>query len=118
MEAWKQRMNIDDVEKFSKKMEKWHDIIFPKITILFMMGVMMISSIAITAYYERVEDFRESWDSSEVWLPFSVFQVLFYVGIYGVPIYMIYTILFTKFRFPISFKGDGGGRKIKPIRPL
>ena len=79
-------MDFGKIEQFSKNMETIHNRIFRYVTI----GVFMV-----------------------------VGQMVLYWGMpwYGVLIvfvYCCYTMLFTKFDFPIRFDGSGKGRKLDP----
>jgi len=108
-------VDYEKLEKFSKKMEKWHNRIFPWVTRILMYCSLLISATAIASYYEYEDQLRNSWDSNnDNYVPYEVFQVLFYLGSIGIPLYMFYVLLFTKFRFPIDFKGNGRGRKNLP----
>lgn len=107
-----------DLENFSKTMEKWHNRIFPPLTILLTASCMLLSAVALLAYEEQSENLEAMWNESDSPLmPYFVFQIFFYLGAIGMPLYLLYTKIFTKFNFPIDFKGDGRSRKIKPIVP-
>jgi len=108
-----------DIEKISNKMEAWHNKLFPPLTIFLLISSMIISLMALFAYAEISDNLKTTWDaSSSSIMPYFVFQVFFYLGTFMLPIYLFYTRVFTKFSFPIDFKGDGFGRKVKPIVPF
>lgn len=84
-----------------------------------MLCSLIISATALMSYYEYEDELRGAWNqqdnNSYPLIPYEAFQVLFYLGTFGIPLYMAYTSVFTKFRFPINFKGDGRGtRNIPP----
>lgn len=111
-------MNGKDLENIAKNMEKWHNRIFPPLTIMLTASCMLLSSVALLAYEEQSENLEAMWNEDPAPLvPYSVFQIFFYLGAIGMPLYLLYTKIFTKFNFPIDFKGDGRSRKIKPITP-
>lgn len=108
-------VDYEKLEKFSKKMEKWHNRIFPWVTNILMICSLIISSTALMAYYEYEDQLRATWNEQDNQLvPYEAFQILFYLGTFGIPLYMAYTRVFTKFRFPIDFKGNGRGKRNVP----
>lgn len=108
-------IDYEKLEKFSKKMERYHNKIFPLITKVLMFCSLLISITAVVSYYEYEDQLRSSWDSDESnFIPYEIFQILFHLGVFGIPLYMAYVLLFTKFQFPIDFRGNGRGRKSTP----
>lgn len=108
-------VDYEKLEKFSKVMEKWHNRVFPWVGRALMICSLLISSTALMAYYEYDDKIRQSWNTqySET-IPYEAFQVLFYLGTFGIPLYIAYSTVFTKFRFPIDFKGNSKGKKNTP----
>lgn len=103
------------LEKFSKSMEKWHNKIFPLVSYFLMFSSLIISAVAVGAYYELEDNLKQTWnENDDVIIPYEVFQIFFYIGTFGIPLYIAYTKIFTKFRFPIDFKGNGRGIVSKP----
>ena len=118
MEKWKKGMKGKDIEKFAKTMEKWHNKIYPPLTILLVGSTMILSAVALLAYSEVSPELETMWNEAhDPLIPYWLFQIFFYLGAIVMPVYLFYTKIFTKFNFPIDFKGDGTGRKIKPIQP-
>ena len=112
-------MKGKDIENISKKMEAVHNRVFPPVTIFLIASSMIISLMALFAYAEISPNLKASWDASNSsFMPYAIFQIFFYLGTFMMPVYLFYTRVFTKFSFPFDFKGDGGGRKIKPIMPF
>jgi len=108
-------VDYEKVEKFSKVMKKWHNRIFPWITRVLMLCSLIISATALMSYYEYEDQLRTSWNQQDNQiLPYESFQILFYLGTFGIPLYMAYTSVFTKFRFPIDFRGNGRGTRNVP----
>ena len=108
-------VDYEKLEKFSKVMEKWHNRVFPWVGRALMICSLLISSTALMAYYEYDDKIRQSWNTqySET-IPYEAFQVLFYLGTFGIPLYIAYSTVFTKFRFRIDFNGNSKGKKNTP----
>tara|TARA_B110000467_G_C18292307_1_gene465634 strand:+ start:1212 stop:1556 length:345 start_codon:yes stop_codon:yes gene_type:complete len=108
-------VDYEKVERLAKSMKKWHNRIFPWITRALMLCSLIISSTALMSYYEYEDELRKGWNQQDSQIiPYELFQFLFYLGTFGIPLYMAYTSVFTGFRFPISFKGDGRGTRNVP----
>jgi hypothetical protein len=105
-------IDYERLEKFSKVMERWHDRVFPWVGRALMVCSLIVSSTALMAYYEYDDKIRENWNQQESQIiPYEMFQVLFYLGTFGIPLYIAYSTVFTKFKFPIDFRGNSRGKR-------
>ena len=104
-------MDYSKVEKFSKKMEIWHNRLYRWVCIGMYVLVSDIIGVGIIGWGNYRSSGIESFDAE--WI-MGMYDVIIYVGSRMIFIFLTYTLLFTGFQFPIRFKGDGHGHKIKP----
>ena len=69
-----------DLENFSKKMEYWHNKIYPPLTILRTAPCMILSAVALLALQQgasiiRTHDVRETQDVIKVWHAYCQYGV-------------------------------------------
>ena len=108
-------MNWDNLEKFSKRMEVWHNRIYRWVCIGIFVLVTDIIAVGILGWSNYRSNGIVPVDMEEMlWM----YDFIIYVGSPIIYIFLAYTLIFTGFRFPIGFKGDGSGRKIKPPKSI
>lgn len=98
------------LEKIEKGMEKWHNRIYKWLCILMFVVLSDISSIAIIGWTQ----YKMSNINSIPPFISMQFDIMVYIGVPILYVFLAYTMLFTTFQFPIRFKGGGRGRKIDP----
>jgi len=104
-------MNWEKFEKFSKVMEKWHNRIYRFVCVGIVVIITNITGIGIIGWANyRTQSIIPPDLENIMWN----YDIIIFIGTPVIYIFLAYTILFTQFRFPIQFKGDGTGRKIIP----
>jgi len=104
-------MNFDKIEKFSVKMEKWHNRLYK----FFIIGVFLFISDIIGLGIIGWGNYRALMiNSPDTDFILFMYDIIIYLGSPLIYAFLIYTMIFTKFNFPIQFKGGGKGRKIDP----
>ena len=104
-------MNWNKIEKFSKVIEKWHNRIYRFVCVGIIAIITHITGIGIIGWANYRTQSIIPPDLENIML---AYDVIIYVGTPIIYIFLAYTMLFTQFRFPIQFKGDGTGRKMSP----
>jgi len=104
-------MNWEKIEKFSKVMEKWHNRIYRFVCVGIVIIITNITGIGIIGWANYRTQSIIPPDLENVML---TYDVIIFIGTPVIYIFLAYTMLFTQFRFPIQFKGDGAGRKVIP----
>jgi len=104
-------MSWNKIEKFSKVMEKWHNRIYRFVCVGIIVIITNITGIGIIGWANyRTQSIIPPDLENIMW----TYDVIIFIGTPVIYIFLAYTILFTQFKFPIQFKGDGTGRKIIP----
>jgi len=104
-------MSWNKIEKFSKVMEKWHNRIYRFVCVGIIVIITNITGIGIIGWSNyRTQSIIPPDLENIMW----TYDVIIFIGTPVIYIFLAYTILFTQFKFPIQFKGDGTGRKIIP----
>ena len=109
-------MHFEDIDK---KMERWHNRLFPIFTL-----VMIVSSGFLTVAVSillviHFNDLAEQFNSEDKLLEFIPlhYAILFFIYLsVPLPLYLIYVIHFTKFNFT-SRESGGGQRNKKKLFP-
>ncbi len=98
------------LEKFEKTMEKWHNKIYKYVCIVVFIIIADIIGAGILGWSLARSEFLAQTNNN---LMMFMYDFIVYVGSPILFIFICYTILFTRFGFPIRFKGNGGGSSIK-----
>lgn len=104
-------MKGKDIENIAKTMEKWHNRVYKWVCIGIWLLFLDVVALGIWGWSQ----YRSTVIELDI-EPFLLFfyDMVVYPGGISLLIFISYTILFTKFQFPVRFSGKGRGKKTPP----